>query len=211
MLAFHTRVLILALLGLSVLLGFLFWHRQNVQKARGGRISPPKVAWLFYAVFLWFLLCPLVAVDSALHPGLRLVLGSFGACMWVRGLAELYMLYVSHNWKPPYGIGHDVLCIFLILGGLSAHPELFTGSLSRLDLWGLSLVALVLVSLFVEVVYATLFFQAVEGHTIGEDGIWFADEEQARFQRINRITFACNVPLYATLGGLLAVALGFTV
>ena len=34
-------------------------------------------------------------------------------------------------------------------------------------------------------------------------------EEQARFRRINRITFACNVPLYASLAGLLAVALGF--
>ncbi len=203
-----TRVLIVALLGLSVLLGILFWHRQNVRKARGGRISPPKVAWLFYAVFLWFLLCPLVAMDPALHPGLRMVLGSFGACMWVRGIAELYMLYVTFNWKPPYGIGHDVLCILLILSGLSWHHELFSGPLSRMDLWALSLIALVLVSLFVEVMYATLFFQAVEGHTTGEDGVWFADEEQARFQRINRITFTFNIPLYAGLAGLLAVALG---
>ncbi|WP_375768736.1 hypothetical protein NR798_44855 [Archangium gephyra] len=206
-----TRVLILALLGLAVLLGFLFWRRQNVQAARGGRISPPKLAWLFYAIFLWFLLCPLVALDAAVHPGLRMVLGSFGACMWVRGAAEMYMLYVSHNWKPPYGIGHDVLCIFLVLGGLSWYQLHRDGPPSRLDVWALSLIALVLVSLFVEVMYATLFFQAVEGHTTGEDGIWFADEEQARFRRINRITLACNIPLYAGLGGLLAVALGFAV
>ena len=211
MLSPHSRVLILALLGLSVLLGFLFWRRQNVQAARGGRISPPKLAWLFYAIFLWFLLCPLVALDSALHPALRLVLGSFGACMWVRGVAELYMLYVSHSWKPPYGIGHDVLCIFLVLGGLSSYQLHRTGPPSRMDVWALSLIALVLVSLFVEVMYATLFFQAVGGHTTGEDGIWFADEAQARFRRINRITLACNIPLYAGLGGLLAVALGFAV
>ncbi len=148
-----TRVLILALPGLCVLLGFLFWRRQNVQEFRGGRISPPKLAWLVYAIFLWFLLCPLVASDSAVHPGLRLVLGGFGACVWGRGVAELYMLYVSHNWRP----------------------------------------------------------LAVEGHTTGEDGIWFTDEEQACFRRINRITLACNIPLYAGLGGLLAVALGFAV
>ena len=203
-----TRVLIVALLGLAVLLGFLFWRKQNVQRSRGGRISPPKLAWLFYAIFLWFLLCPLVALDSAVHPDLRRVLGAFGACMWVRGVAELYMLYVSFNWKPPYGIGHDVLCILLVLGGLSWYQVHRTGPLSSADIWALSLVALVLVSLFVEVMYATLFFQAVEGHTTGEDGIWFADEEQARFRRINRITLACNVPLYAGLAGLLAVALG---
>jgi hypothetical protein len=204
-----SRVLILALLALAALLGFLFWRKQNVQRSRGGRISPPKLAWLFYAIFLWFLLCPLVALDSAVEPNLRGVLGGFGAFMWVRGVAELYMLYVSHNWKPPYGIGHDVLCIVFLLGGLSWYQLHRTGPLSRLDVWALSLLALVLVSLFVEVMYATLFFQAVEGHTTGEEGVWFADEEQARFQRINRITFACNVPLYAGLAGLLAVALGF--
>ncbi|QRN98175.1 hypothetical protein JRI60_03625 [Archangium violaceum] len=209
MLSPHTRVLILALLGLSALLGFLFWRRQNVRRSLGGRISPPKLAWLLYAVFLWFLLCPLVALDSAVHPELRRVLGGFGACMWVRGIAELYMLYVSHNWKPPYGIGHDVLCILLLLAGLSWFHVHHTGPLSHLDLWALSLVALVLVSLFIEVLYATLFFQAVRGHTTGEDGIWFADEEQARFRRINRITFLCNVPLYTGLAALLCVALGF--
>ncbi|WNG53033.1 hypothetical protein F0U60_50210 [Archangium minus] len=203
-----SRVLILALLGLSVLLGVLFWRKQNVQRSRGGRISPPKLAWLLYAVFLWFLLCPLVALDSAVSPYLRGVLGSFGAFMWVRGVAELYMLYISHNWRPPYGIAHDVLCILLVLGGLSGYWLHQEGPLSHMDVWALSLIALVLVSLFIEVLYATLFFQAVEGHTVGEDGIWFADEEQARFRRINRITFACNIPLYAGLGVLLAVGLG---
>jgi hypothetical protein len=203
-----SRVLILALLGLSLLLGFLFWRKQNVQRSRGGRISPPKLAWLLYAVFLWFLLCPLVALDSVVNPYLRGVLGSFGAFMWVRGVAELYMLYVSHNWRPPYGIAHDVLCILLVLGGLSGYSLHHDGPLSHMDVWALSLIALVLVSLFIEVMYATLFFQAVEGHTVGEDGIWFADEEQARFRRINRITFACNIPLYASLGVLLAVGLG---
>ncbi|MFL5353538.1 hypothetical protein [Archangium sp.] len=206
-----SRVLILALLALAALLGFLFWRKQNVQRSRGGRISPPKLAWLFYAIFLWFLLCPLVALDAAVEPNLRGVLGGFGVLMWVRGGAELYMLYVSHNWKPPYGIGHDVLCIAFLLGGLSWYQLHRTGPLSRLDAWALSLLALVLVSLFVEVMYATLFFQAVEGHTTGEDGIWFADEEQARFRRINRITLACNIPLYAGLASLLAMALGFGV
>jgi vacuolar-type H+-ATPase subunit I/STV1 len=208
MLSPHTRLLVLALVGLSVLLGLFFWRTQNVRKARGGRISPPKLAWLFYAIFLWFLLCPLVALDSVLHPGLRAVIGAFTACMWLRGLAELYMLYVSKNWRPPYGIGHDVLCILLVLGGLALTRHHWTGPLPPRDVWGLALVGLVLVSLFIEVLYAALFFQAVEGHTTGEDGIWFADEEQARFRRINRLTFALNVPLYLGLAGLLAVGLG---
>jgi hypothetical protein len=203
-----TRVLIPLLLSLCGGLGVLFWRRQNVRAAQGGRISPPKMAWLIYAIFLWFFLCPLVALDPAVHPHLRLVLGGFGAFMWLRGGAELYMLYVSHNWRPPYGIGHDVLCLLLVLGGLGSYLLSPTGPPTRLDTWTLCLTALVGVSLVIEVVYAALFFHAVEGRTTGEEGIWFADEEQARFQRINRITLACNIPLYLILGGLLAVALG---
>ena len=47
---------------------------------------------------------------------------------------------------------------------------------------------------------------ATKSDTPGE-----TEEEQARFRRINRIPLACNIPLYAGLGGLLAVALGFAV
>ena len=207
MLSAHTRVLLPVLLAVCALLAVRFHRKQNARGTRGGRISGPKVAWLFYAVFLWFLVCPLVALDAHVHPALRWVLGLFAGFMWLRGLAELYMLYVSKNWKPPYGVGHDVLCILLVLGSLAAQREHLRGPLAPVDVWGLWLVGLVLVTLVVEVVYASLFFHAVEGATTGEEGIWFADEEQARFRRINRLTLACNVPLYGALAALLAVGL----
>ena len=202
-----TRVLTVVLLAVCVALALRFHRKQNARGALGGRISGPKVAWLFYAVFLWFLVCPLVALDAHVHPALRTVLGLFAACMWLRGLAELYMLYVSKNWRPPYGVGHDVVCIVLVLGSLGLQREHLRGPLAPVDVWGLALVGLVLVTLVVEVVYATLFFHAVEGATMGEEGVWFADEEQARFRRINRLTLACNVPLYVALATLLAVGL----
>jgi hypothetical protein len=203
-----TRILLVVLLGLCVLLGIVFWRSQNVRQSRGGRISPPKLAWLLYAVFFWFFVCPLVALDSAVPEGVRQVLGVFAVSMWIRGLAELYMLYVSKSWKPPYGIGHDLVCILLVLGGVALTHAQWRGPLAPVAVWGLALVGLVLVSLVIEVLYAALFFQAVEGRTTGDEGIWFADEEQARFRRINRITFALNVPLYLALAGLLAVGLG---
>ncbi|WP_224362870.1 hypothetical protein [Hyalangium versicolor] len=202
-----TRAALLLLLSAFAILGVLFQRRQNSQGTRGGRISPPKVAWLFYAVYLWFIVCPAVALDSAVAPEARMVLGLFGASMWIRGAAEMYMLYVSKNWRPPYGIGHDVLCLVLVLGGLAWHSEHWLGPLSRSEVWALALVGLVLLSLVIEIVYAALFFHAVEGATTGEEGVWFADEEQARFRRINRLTLALNVPLY----GALAALLGFGV
>ncbi|MCP3143971.1 hypothetical protein [Pyxidicoccus xibeiensis] len=205
MLSVHTRVL-LTVLALACAVAALFFRRaQNAKGARGGRISGPKVAWLFYAVFLWFLVCPLVAADAAVPLEARAVLGAFAAFMWLRGAAELYLLYVTKSWRPPYGVAHDVACIVLVLGGLAWGRARWTGTLGPVEMWALALVLLVLVSLFVEVAYAALFFHAVEGRTTGDEGIWFADEEQARFRRINRLTLALNVPLYAGLAGLLAV------
>jgi hypothetical protein len=205
MLSPTTRVALLALLALCIAAGVRFHGVQNVRKARGGPISGPKLAWLLYAVFLWFLVCPVAALDSGIQLPLRGVLGAFAAFMWLRGLVELYMLYVSHNWRPPYGITHDVACIALVLGGLVAFPP--ARPLAAVDLWAAALVALVLVSLAVEVLYAALFFRAVEGRTTGEEGVWFADEEDPRYRRINRITLALNVPLYSALAMLLGLAL----
>jgi len=206
MLSPHTRVL-LAVLALACAGAALFFRRaQNAKGALGGRISGPKVAWLFYAVFLWFLVCPLVALDTAVPVEARAVLGAFAAFMWLRGAAELFMLYVTKNWRPPYGVAHDVACIALVLGGLVWGRTWWLGPLDTVDTWALALVGLVLVSLFVEVAYAALFFHAVEGRTTGDEGIWFADQEQARFRRINRLTLALNVPLYAGLVALLILA-----
>jgi len=206
MLSPHTRVL-LAVLALACAGAALFFRRaQNAKGALGGRISGPKVAWLFYAVFLWFLVCPLVALDTAVPVEARAVLGAFAAFMWLRGAAELFMLYVTKNWRPPYGVAHDVACIALVLGGLVWGRARWQGPLDTVDAWALALVGLVLVSLFVEVAYAALFFHAVEGRTTGDEGIWFADQEQARFRRINRLTLALNVPLYAGLVALLILA-----
>jgi vacuolar-type H+-ATPase subunit I/STV1 len=149
-----------------------------------------------------------VALDAAVPLAARQVLGLLGASMWLRGLAELYMLYVSKNWRPPYGIGHDVLCLGLVLGTLAWHQEHWAGPLTGEDAWALALVGLVLASLVIEIVYAALFFHAVEGATVGEQGIWFADEEQARFRRINRLTFLCNLPMYGALAALLCLGFG---
>jgi hypothetical protein len=208
MLSVSTRVLLTVALLACASAAVLFRRRQNAGGGRGGRISGPKLAWLLYAVFLWFLVCPLVALDAAIPVEARVVLGAFAVSMWLRGAVELYMLYVTHNWRPPYGVGHDLGCIALVGAGLVSTGERWAGALEARDVWALALVGLVLVTLVVEVTYAALFHQAVEGRTTGEDGVWFADEEQERFRRINRLTLTLNVPLYLALALLLALGLG---
>ncbi|MDX2011135.1 MAG: hypothetical protein SFW67_13130 [Myxococcaceae bacterium] len=177
---------------LCTVLGLRFRAKQNAG-ARGGRISNPKVVWLFFAIWFWFIECAVLAFEPALPWPYRVILGAQAASMWLRGVIELFMLHVTKNWRPPIGITHDALCIVTTVG-LSAW---FGPRMLELGAWGPwapALVVLVVVSLAVELLYAALFFRAVEGKTTGDDGIWFADPESERFRRINRITFACNTP-----------------
>ena len=204
MLALSSRVALLASLGGCVLAASWFRARQNRAHVLGGKISNPKLLWLFFAIWFWLFECAVLAFEPALPSGYRIIFGVHAASMWLRGLAELVMLYVTRNWRPPIGIGHDVLCVVTVLGLALALP------LPLDSAWGLfapALVVMLLFSLGVEVLYAALFFQAVEGKTTGEKGIWFASEDEARFRRINRITTAFNVPQLAFQLVLLGTAL----
>lgn len=168
-----------------------FRGKQNRAHAMGGKISNPKLLWLFFAIWFWLFECAVLAFEPSLPLGYRIILGVHALSMWLRGAVEMVMLYVTRNWRPPIGITHDVLCILTVLGlGLALPLPLDSA-------WGLfapALVFMLLFSLFVEVLYAALFFQAVEGKTVGDKGIWFASEDEARFRRINRITTGFNVP-----------------
>lgn len=204
MLALGSRVALFASLGGCVLAAFWFRARQNRAHVLGGKISNPKLLWLFFAIWFWLFECAVLAFEPSLPSGYRILFGVHAASMWLRGLLEMVMLYATRNWRPPIGIGHDVLCIVTVLGLALVLP------LPLDSAWGLfapALVVMLLFSLGVEVLYAALFFQAVEGKTTGEKGIWFASEDEARFRRINRITTAFNVPQLAFQLVLLATIL----
>lgn len=171
-----------------------FARGQNRGGKLGGRISPPKRVWLTFTIWCWLFACAVLAFDAALPRGFRVVVGVHAASMWARGLLELVMLYRWKNWRPPYGIAHDALCIVAVLGLAAAFPGELTGALGG---WGPAFVGMLVVGLAVELVYAWLFVKAVEGRTTGDDATWFAAEDEARFRRINRLTAALNVPQVA--------------
>ena len=204
MLSLASRLGLLGSLGACVVAALWFRSKQNRAHAMGGKISNPKLLWLFFAIWFWLFECAVFAFEPSLPSGYRIIFGVHAASMWLRGVLEMVMLYVTRNWRPPIGIGHDLLCIVTVLFLALALPLPLDSS------WGLfapALVAMLLFSLGVEVLYAALFFQAVEGKTTGEKGIWFASEDEARFRRINRITTAFNVPQLAFQLVLLLVSL----
>ena len=208
MLAMSTRTILLVSILLMGLSTALFYQRQSTEKALGGRISPAKLAWLAYAVFVWFVLCPLLATDAHVARPLRIVLGLFAVWMWGRGVVELFMLYVTKNWVPPLGIAHDLLSLVLIgVGGLVYRQEI--SALHRpFDHWILGFLLCVVCSLGLETFYASFFHQAVRGHTTGDQAVWFVSKSDARLSRVNRLSALCNVPLYGFLLLFLGVCFG---
>lgn len=212
MFSLATRAAAFGSLVLVAAAALLFARQQNrddhAHRPIGGRISRPKQLWLAFAVYVWFFLCPSLAIfETDLHRSLRLIYGAFSASMWVRGVTELIMMYGTKRWRPPYGVAHDLASILLILVvGLSQWTAI-AGLDRPLDLAAGAFLLVVLGSLAVETWYALAFHQAVDGRTTGEDGLWFADRESPRFTRINRITAAVNVPLYLALFVFLAAGL----
>ena len=185
------------------------FHRAQARGALGGAISKAKAYWLPFAIWMWFVVSPAVGIEAlargVVDEGAGRALMAFGAFMWLRGTVEMVMLYVTKNWIPPIGITHDVLCIFLLLG-VSGHglTQLDFATASALTWLAYALCAVMIASLVVEIHHAYSFYVAVQGLTKGEDGIWFADEHQARFKQINRNTFRWNV-VFSVLVGLFVV------
>lgn len=108
-------VLVLALLAV------LFYQFQNSGRPVGGAIALPKLLWLAGALLLWGVLPPLLALDARLPPGLRRAFATLAGLMAARAVVEGWMLYVTFNWSPWYGIAHDALCA-LLLAGAVARP-----------------------------------------------------------------------------------------
>jgi hypothetical protein len=197
LISLHTKIAIGISFAGVALVSLWFARRQNRKPKLGGAISRPKQLWLAYAIFAWFFLSPILAFEPSFTPAFRTVVASFSILMWVRGAAELVMMYGTKNWKPPYGMTHDAVCIALLIGLPFLYP---------LDPLGASYVAALVVSLCFELYYAFAFFRAVEGKTTGEEGVWFASDDDPRFRRINRVTAIGNAILCTYLALFLLAA-----
>lgn len=199
-----SKLAIIGVVPLLVAFGVMF-HRAQARGALGGAISKSKAYWLPFAIWMWFVVSPAVGFEAVLRgvvdEGAGRALLSFGLFMWLRGAVEMVMLYVTKNWVPPIGITHDVLCILLLLGvGGYGLSQLDIASATELTWWAYGLVAVMTASLVVEIHHAYSFFVAVQGLTKGDDGIWFADEHQERFRKINQNTFRWNVVFTLLVG-----------
>jgi hypothetical protein len=192
--------------GAAVLVAFgVLFRRRQKPGAIGGPISAAKAYWLSFAIYLWFVVCPVVGCEPTAPSSLRLPLLVVGVSMWLRGAAEMVMLYGTKTWRPPLGIAHDILTIILLLAmvaagvvggeGLVWSPMAMATSMAMA-----MLMTVVLSSLVLEIVHARTFFAVVGAGTVGDDGVWFADDDDPRFITINRRTRWGNVALSVPTG-----------
>ncbi len=171
------------------------FHRKQKAGALGGAISKPKAFWLPFAIYLWFVVASVMGFDPALPSSLRAPFAALAVSMWARGVIEMLMLYGSKNWKPPYGIAHDLFTIGVMLVVTGLWPPSIGAAPSGLVVGALVMWVVMVASLVLEIVHARSFFAVVGPRTMGNAGVWFADDDDPRFVVINRRTRLGNIAL----------------
>jgi hypothetical protein len=184
-------LLAIATLGLT---SVLFYYRQNFSGQIGGKMSVAKLLWLDYAISAWLLVPFFLWRSPLIAPTLRWIYGAHLATFAVRGAVELWMLYITVSWIPPYGITHDLMAITLITSLLwCGRNEInqLNDVTNRTAKWFLSSIR---VGLVCEIIFAWLFYRTTEGRV----GIYFASPEPV-FATINDLTWMAVLLLYPDL------------
>ena len=129
-------------LALMVFALLLFSYLQNQGNLIGGKIATAKLLWLFYAIFYWFILPVLILLDGRCSAGLHRIYTLFLANMCARALIELTMMYITLNWHPYYGIGHDLFSLILLIYLVSVYRS--TSKIDRLLVYNLWIISAML-------------------------------------------------------------------
>lgn len=170
-----------------IVISFVFYWGQNKNENIGGKMALCKLFWLDYTLITWFFL-PVYFYYRNFNGEAFDILFVLSTSMWIRGLIELFMLYVTKNWTPPLGIAHNIITILLVISAMY-----FTVLHSKVHLiFSLSL----LLSLLLETYYAYAFYKIVKDQTKGDKAIWFASKENPQFAKVLKVTTIGNILCY---------------
>lgn len=179
------------------ILSVLFYRKQNSKQAwTGGSISWPKAIWLFYTVLTWFIY-PLLFV---FHPDVSsfyvgpLVIHLIS--WWIRGPLELIMIYKWLNWKPLYGISHDLFHLLLMIVAVG-YFQSFDLRATGMD----AIAQLLLASIFLSTLAETYFafrFRSLRSQEETDSHVYFASTD-GKWKRVNQLTAAVVLVLMTTL------------
>lgn len=174
-------------IGLLAMATVVFYQIQNKLQLVGGDISLVKLLWLSGAILLWGVLPILLLADSRIDIRLRQAFAVLAGLMCVRAVVEGWMLYVTFNWSPWYGIAHDAVCV-IVLTTFAARVSP-TNSLERVTsghLW-------VTAAFFIPEMYFAWYMQA-HFITEGKSALYFVPDEPA-YAEVLRVTAVAVVCL----------------
>jgi len=163
-------------------LGWKFHKTQNRNANVGGAISPPKSVWLAYTVLTWFLMPIVFAAFFPLSKPFQWVISLHLISWWGRGVIELIIIYKWFNWKPIYGMSHDIFQITILSAGsayLLTLPKL-TSAEKIVLVYFLGMIC----TTFAELGFAYV-FNRIRG--AGQNKVYFASQEP-QWRRVNQVT-----------------------
>lgn len=182
------RIAYFILMMAFILIALIFKKIQSKNKM-GGNIALAKSLWLSYTILTWFTLPILFQFDDSLGQSFKRLMLIFTLSMWTRGVIELILLFKFKNWKPKYGISHNIFTIvlfslsFFILFPITKFEVLFAGA--------------IILGLMLETYYAFFFHKNLGVKTEGETPIWFANEDDKSFRVNLFVTTIGNMILYS--------------
>ena len=162
----------------------LFWWMQNTLHLVGGAVALQKALWLATALILWLILPMFIALDSRLHGFVRSAFALLLTLMAARGMAELPMLYLWHNWSPWYGITHDAACMLALAW---AYLRVAMTPVNGKPLWLTHIGATF--AAFVPEIYFAWYMQA-HFHNQGGNAIYYVPDDPAHVLALNITTTA---------------------
>jgi hypothetical protein len=190
-------ILLYVLIGLSVVAFYVYYQQQNHKKTIGGPISKPKILWLGYAIFNYFIFSiwqyVQLPMEHAFRPIFMVLLGLF----YGRFVVQAILMFWLKKWQPPMGMAYNLLCISILSVLLmkffkTNSIEMIADNYIKLLLYIIG----ILLTLAMDTYYAYSFFKIVGRETMGAQAIWYASDEDPQFIRINRITKYLNFFFY---------------
>jgi hypothetical protein len=153
---------------LLIIAAVYFYWLQNSGQLEGGEIALPKLIWLVYAIVLWFLIPAYIVKDSQVLEPWSTIFRIFLINMLLRGVVELYLMYVTASWSPYYGIFHDVFSIVLLISLLLWFRE----DIQKDFYFGYA--GVVLMTLIVEIGFVFYMIRNVSGNV---DSVYFVPND----------------------------------
>jgi len=186
------KIILLITLCLQIVFSIWYYNTQNKTQQIGGPIARPKIFWLGFTSYNYFVLSLLLWWGLKLSPSWNNLLLIFIGCIYFRAVIQSLFMFVLHIWIPPMGIFYNIFCFLLIAIYTGFNSELLF-NFAQNDSVSAGYMILICASLITDSVYAYKFFKLVGEKTKGKEAIWYASEEDPIFKKIVQLTRNLNI------------------